>query len=75
MSHFYGTVKGMRGEASRTGSEKSGMETYCASYKGAIRCFAYVKDGVDCVRVEKTAWQGQGENRLLYEGAIGEVKA
>ena len=75
MSHFYGTTKGNRGEATRTGSKQSGMETYCASWQGAIRCFAYVdKEGNDCVRVEKTTWRGEGENKILYEGVIGEVK-
>jgi len=69
MSHFYGTVKGTRGEATRCGSKKSGMLTYCASWKGAIRCFAYVDGkGHDCVRVERTAWQGKGTYKLLYNG-------
>lgn len=75
MSHFYGTVQGNRGEATRRGSKASGMETYCASWSGAVRCFAYVNaDGVDCVRVEKTTWptwRGAGEFKLLYDGPIG----
>ena len=71
MSHFYGTLKGTRGEATRCGSKEAGMETYCASWFGAIRCCAYVKDGVDCVRVEKVTWHGCGENKVLYDGAIG----
>ena len=74
MSHFYGTLQGSRGRATRCGSAKSGLETYCASWQGAIRCFAYVNEkGEDCVRVEKTTWQGKGENKLLYNGVIGEV--
>lgn len=59
MSHFYGTVKGNRGEGTRAGSKDSGMETYCASWNGAIRCVAW-HDKVtskDMVRVEKTTWQ------------------
>jgi len=71
MSHFYGTLKGNRGEATRCGSEKSRMETYCASWDGAIRCEAYVKDGKDYVKVEKTKWQGKGEYKLLYDGLMG----
>jgi hypothetical protein len=75
MGHFYGTVQGNRGEASRMGSKNSGMETYCASWKGAIRCFAYVNsDGKDCIRVEMTSWRGVGEYKLLYDGLIGEYK-
>lgn len=72
MAHFYGTVQGNRGEASRTGSKNSGMGTYCASWNGAIRCFAYINnEGIDCVRVEKTLWHGEGEYKLLYDGEIG----
>lgn len=41
MSHFYGTVEGHRSQATRGGTEKSGMETYCASWEGAIRSYAY----------------------------------
>jgi hypothetical protein len=76
MSHFYGTVKGTRGEASMCGNAKSQLETYCASYEGAIRCIAYVDKatGKDFVRVEKTTWQGAGEYELLYEGPIGAGK-
>lgn len=76
MSHFYGTVQGNRGEASRGGSPSSGMETYCASWRGAVRCKAYVNsEGVDCVRVELTTWRGQGQHKLLYEGPIAGVEA
>jgi len=72
MSHFYGTIQGNRGEATRGGSKASGMTTYCASWKGAIRCEAYINDeGVDCVEVTKTQWQGYGENKVLYDGPIG----
>ena len=71
MSHFYGTVEGSRGEATRCGSKKTGMVTYCASWKGAIRCCAYVENGVDYVRVERIPWQGIGPSALLYNGPIG----
>jgi len=75
MSHFYGTLQGSRGEATRCGTKKSRMETYCASWHGAVRCCAYVhknEKGVeeDWVRVELTPWQGRGSNRLLYDGPI-----
>lgn len=42
MSRFYGTIQGTRGEATRCGDKASGMETYCASWDGAIRCKAFV---------------------------------
>ena len=71
MSHFYGTIQGNKGEATRCGTKDSGMTTYCASWDGAIRCSAYMKDGKDHVRVEKTTWHGVGEYKLLYDGPIG----
>jgi len=53
MSHFYGTLQGNRGEATRCGTKKSGIETYAASWKGAIRCHTYINaKGQDCVIVE-----------------------
>jgi hypothetical protein len=73
MSHFYGTLKGNRGEASRCGTKDSGMETYCASWRGAVRCKAYLKDGRDFVRVELTTWNGSGTQELLYDGPMGGI--
>ena len=72
MSHFYGSIQGTKGEATRCGDKNNGLVSYCASWNGAIRSRAYVdEDGVDCVSVEKVPWHGEGENRLLYEGPIG----
>ena len=72
MSYFYGTIKGAKGEASRCGSKNSGMVTNCASWKGAIRCSAYIRaDGTDCILVEKVLWRGVGEYKVLYNGPIG----
>ena len=76
MSHFYGTLQGTSGiKTTCTGTKKSGMETHCASWKGAVRCRAYVNDeGKDWVTVEKIRWEGAGETRVLYDGPIGEEK-
>ena len=77
MSHFYGTLQGASGvSATRTGSKKSGMITYCASRKGAVKCRAYIHQstGDDWIIVEKVPWQGTGEYKTLYEGPIGEEK-
>lgn len=76
MAHFYGTALGNRGEGTRMGTASSGMETYCASWEGAIRCYAWYDENEekDMVRVEKVKWQGRGQNRLLYEGPIGSAR-
>jgi hypothetical protein len=72
MSHFYGTLQGNRGEATRCGTVKTGMVTHCASWDGAVRCEAYVNGkGVDCVIVQRVPWKGRGTSELLYDGPIG----
>ena len=71
MSHFYGTLQGNRGEATRCGSKASGMLTYCASWSGCVCCYAYINSkGQDCVRVERKRWHGSGKYRLLYDGLM-----
>lgn len=70
MAHFYGSVQGARGEASRLGHKSSGMATTAASWKGSVHTYLYEEGGVDMCRVELRPWNGAGVNRLLYEGPI-----
>ena len=74
MAHFMGVVKGGSGEASRLGTKKTGLETVCTSWQGAVRCYAYhdEKTGVDMVVVSLVAWHGKGGAREgdLYHGPI-----
>lgn len=73
MSHFYGTMQGSRGQATRCGTKNSGFEVVAASWEGAIRTVLYVDDqGRDCFRVEQTTWTGAGIYELIAEGVIGE---
>ena len=75
MSHFYGTLKGARGEATRCGSSSSGITTTAASWRGAIRTTLYVDDaGNDCFIVTETPWHGAGQYRVIEEGVIGQRK-
>jgi len=61
MSHFYGTLQGNRGEASRCGSTDSGIDTYAAGWRGAIHVSVYQdSDGVDCFDVTLQPWQNSG---------------
>lgn len=71
MSHFYGTLQGARGEATRCGHKNSGMETYAASWNGAIRTVLFHEDGKDKFRVEMVEWRGSGKYRLLAIGEVG----
>ncbi len=73
MSHFYGTMQGSRGQATRCGTKSSGIEVVAAAWGGAIRTTLFVNEqGQDCYLVEQVAWQGVGEYKKLAEGVIGE---
>ena len=74
MAHFCGTLTGNHANVTRGGTPSSGMVTVCASRKGAIRCSAYIEEGVDYVCIEKILWLGRGEHKLLYDGPIGEIQ-
>ena len=72
MSHFYGTLQGNRGSATRCGSKESGITTYTASWEGAVRTAAYYDEqtNTDMVIVELVPWHGAGTERRLYSGPI-----
>ena len=72
MSHFYGTVKGTNGEATRCGDADSGMETHTASWQGAVRVKLFVdgNTGKDWAIVELVPWRGQGTNATIYSCAV-----
>jgi hypothetical protein len=72
MSHFYGTVQGGRGEATRTGHKTTGLTTTAASWSGAIRVRLYHDNGVDCYIVEQESWRGRGVYEPIAEGVLGE---
>jgi len=71
MATFYGSVQGCRGEVHRLGGEKSGMNTVCASWDGAVRCWAFIRDGVPWVHVALGQWTngaGPYPEIVLYDG-------
>jgi hypothetical protein len=74
MSHFYGTIKGSRGEATRCGSKGSGVSTVAASWGGAIKVVIWHDEttGEDKFTVRQIPWQGQGVGQLLASGVVGE---
>jgi hypothetical protein len=73
MSHFYGTLKGNRGEATRCGTKNSGMITEAASWEGKIvvRLFYNEEKKEDWCSIHKSPHFGQGEHTLIYIGPIG----
>lgn len=71
MAHFYGTIDGNRGTASRLGTAKSGLRTVAASWQGAVDVRLYCNtDGVDRCRVMLVPWHGAGTSRVLYDGPV-----
>ncbi len=72
MSKFYGTIDGSaKNQKTGYGSKQSGLVTHCASWKGAVRCEAYVNEHlIDCVQVMLVPWKGAGVKKLLYDGPI-----
>jgi hypothetical protein len=72
MSHFYATIKGNRGKASRCGSKDSGIETYTASWQGAVHVTIShdIKTGDDIAVVRLVPWKGVGIFNTLYYGPI-----
>jgi len=70
MAHFYGQVRGQRGQASRLGTRNSGMETVAASWQGAVKVFLSEVDGQDWATVALTPWHGRGTSRVIYSGPV-----
>jgi hypothetical protein len=72
MAHFLAAIKGHRGEASRLGSKKSGLDATAASWQGAVdvRLWHDAKTGRDMARVSLIPWHGAGSNKPLYYGPV-----
>ena len=72
MSHFYGTLKGQAGEATRCGSRASGIVTYAAGWRGAIRVEVFLDEqGEDAYRVALVPWgNSSGISRQLASGKL-----
>jgi len=71
MSHFYGTLEGSRGKATRSGTKNSGITTHAAGWGGAIRVDVFERDGVDHYRVTLVPWQSSGGfAHALAEGVL-----
>ena len=62
MSHFYGTLQGNRGEATRAGTESSGLSTFAAGWQGAISVIVYVdpETEADMAEICLVPWESSG---------------
>jgi hypothetical protein len=73
MAHFYGTVQGHRGEASRLGAKSAGIHTEAAGWSGCIdvQVFFNEKDQRDEFIVRLKPWGSSGgESRVIAEGIL-----
>ena len=72
MSHFYGTLQGSRGEATRCGTKNSGVQTVAAGWGGAVQVNVEVnQDGDDYYTVWLIPWQNSGGRmQLIAEGIL-----
>ena len=71
MAHFYASIQGNRGEATRMGTPNSGIEGHIRGWNigCSVRCFVGT-DGVDRVRVSITS----GSNGGAREKCLGVFK-
>ena len=67
MGHFYGTVRGNRGEASRMGSKLSGMYAHIRGWSigVAVELYHDTRTGHDVVQVFKTSGSNDLRGRKL----------
>lgn len=73
MAHFYGTLQGSRGEASRLGTEKSGFEASACSWQGRIDVSLWSRDDGDHYRVVmRQHGYSQGWEGEIASGIMGE---
>jgi len=75
MAHFYGTLQGSRGKASRLGTKRSELETVAASWEGSVRVRLYhdASTGTDWACVTLQPWHGKGRQETLYDGPVGSL--
>jgi len=76
MSHFYGTVKGNRGKATRCGTKSSGLEVNAASWEGSINVRIWYDEKIDkdIFEVRQSPWEGCGTSNHIASGVIGDQK-
>lgn len=73
MARYRGTVKGMRGEASRLGGPGKGLHVTAATWavRVSVDIWADSNDN-DRVEIEAVSLQGS-ERRVLYRGQLSEL--
>ncbi len=72
MSHFYGTLSGQAGAATRCGSRQSGLVVVAASWQGCITVRLWCDaEGRDHFQVNQERWRGAGLQEFIEAGHLG----
>ena len=71
MAHFYGTLRGARGPATRCGSKGSGLEVTAASWEGCLTIRLWHDGHGDRFTVTQDTWHGRGVLEELASGTVG----
>ena len=76
MSHYYGTLQGNRGEATRQGTKKSGIATNTACWTGTIQTRLWYDDDTDTdhVMIEVRGWPYGEYAGTIYNGTIQDLR-
>jgi len=72
MAHFYGNLKGSRGEATRCGTASSGMSVSARSWTGSVTVLLREEDGetMAYIRASQTSEVG---GQLLWCGKLSDL--
>ena len=72
MAHFYATLRGSRGKASRVGTKSTGMDATVASWQGAVsvRLWHDRATDRDMADVSLIPWHEAGDSIRLYAGPV-----
>lgn len=74
MAAFYGTVKGNRGEVSRTSGKDTGISTTAQSYDGSVNVWMRYRDGGLLVDIS-IANGSSGHGERVFTGTVDELRA
>ena len=67
MAHFYASMQGSRGEATRVGTKSSGLTAHIRGWDIGARVELSHRDGRDYVRIYRTGGSNGGSDQLIAE--------
>lgn len=73
MAKFYGTVKGAKGPASRTGTKDSGIEAVAQSWKGSVSVRMYEVEDKTQVEISVERGSTSMPGKSIFRGTLEEL--